>query len=208
MPGLNLSCLLTLVENFYKLYSSFCPSFPHYCRPISDTSLDIHLESFMSSTWQKTIFCPGKTEFILPLSQISEGCLPEQVQGEVEMEDDWCRRAKWNGSDAFGQLLEIACLHGRVTYQNNVTWIPASPWARSQSPYSTFQCLFFRNGLGREYSFKEKALPSKWGSFFRSLEISVPNGFPLLFAKLSGERWEAGMPRTFCSEACAAFRIV
>lgn len=46
---------------------------------------------------------------------------------------------------------------------------------------------FFRKELGREYSFKEKALPSKQDSFFWSHENSVLSGFPLFFAGLVGE---------------------
>ena len=56
--------LLTWVENSHKLSSGFLP-FLHHCRLISDMSLDIHLESFMSSTWQKTNFCvPLKRDWI------------------------------------------------------------------------------------------------------------------------------------------------
>lgn len=65
---------------------------------------------------------------------------------------------------------------------------------------------FFRNELSRECSFKEKSSPSKHDSFFRSLENSGLNGFPLLFAGLFDESWESEVPRTFCSGTCTAFR--
>lgn len=162
----------------------------------------------MSSTWQKNIFCPGKTAFILLLSQISEGCLPEQVEGEVEMEDNWCRRVKWNKNNAFGQLLEISYLHGRVTTRTMSHGFCPVPEQEASLHIPHSKAFSFFSGMGCAESIVLKKKLCLQNRTLSSSHLSVPNGFPLLFARLFGESWEAGMPRTFCSETCAAFRIV
>lgn len=106
--------------------------------------------------------------------------LLEQVEGEVETEDIW--QVKGNRSDAFRQLLEEVI---------STAELPRGPHSEPGQEAIVSMCRMpkplFRNELGREYRFKEKALPSQRSSFFGSLGNGVLTGFPLLFAGLIGE---------------------